>query len=244
MKLTALLLLVLVAPAFPQLRYKQLDSDGPVSLAPIAAPSAHATEDRIFQDTSDTTLKVRKSTAGGGALVSLEGGGGITSWEWVPAADFFVTDSTGSNWGVDVGCGVAADTLNTALTVVRCDDTTSEGGGWETFIPTSGATDAVFATVSRAQSAPGGAVGLQWAVACRTIADNSAIGTWSAFVDLTVVALGANTSWQIDQSTIPLTSLNLVADQPGQCQFAREPVDADDTLVGDATLAGIAYKWE
>lgn len=93
--------------------------------------------------------------------------------------------------------------------------------------------------VWRAQTTPGGTVGIQPSLRARQISNNAAISAW-AETDMTPLSatVAQATNWQVSTQTINLASFStaLVAGRKTFLELTRQPADADDTLVGDWVL--------
>lgn len=146
------------------------------------------------------------------------------------------------DFAVNAGAGLGADTANPSLLVRRFDDTTEEGVGFGLTIP-SGSSDITLYFKSRAQSTPGGTVGVQPLLYTRIVGDNTAVSSWSAATQLTPLSLPSNTNWQYDNETLTLSSLSLSADTYVQFEITRDGADGDDSLVGDWTLLELVVEF-
>jgi hypothetical protein len=155
------------------------------------------------------------------------------------ASDF---QSPTANFAVNALAAVAADTVNAALNVRRFDDTTQEGVGFGLTIPPS-ATNMTLYFKSRAQTAPGGTVGVQPVLYFRTVPDNAAVSSWSAGTQLTPLSFPTNTNWQYDSQTLTLSSLSLTAGNFVQFEITRLGTDGDDTLTGDWVLLELTLEF-
>lgn len=141
-----------------------------------------------------------------------------------------------ADWAVNSQAGFALDSNNAGLMCVRFDDTTEEGVGFTLRIP-DGATNIIFKTKSRAETAPGTAQTVALGVYTRNISDNTTVGTWSSRIDLSPdVSIPTNELWQYDTWTVTLASLSLTAGNLSQIEFVRDTADTGDTLSGDWTL--------
>lgn len=215
-------------------------------LPPIAAPGApHATEDVLFQDSSDSTLKVQKSTAGGGALVDLEAGGGSGTGELVFVRTYTADQlefPTNSDWFENDGCPLAADTLNAGIKVRLCGDSNQEGFGIGERVPV-GATGLIVTSLVRANTAPGVSTSIFLDLAARTMANGAATSAWSSAINLSTITIPTATTWvQTTHTTVPLASLGATAGDAVQLQFVRDV--ASDSLVGDLATRQIVIEWD
>lgn len=180
----------------------------------------------------DGTSSRWRATGGSGASV--------TPFRKVYAAYDFLTPVT--NYAVNASAGYAADTANAALFVRRFDDTTQEGVGFGLSIP-AGMANLTLYFKSRAQSTPGGTVGVQPILYFRTIPDNASVSSWSAGTQLTPLSFPTNTNWQYDSQTLTLASLSLTAGNYVQFELTRDGADGDDTLAGDWTLLEMTVEF-
>lgn len=147
-------------------------------------------------------------------------------------------DPNSSDWTVNAFAALAAGSINAGLLVRRFDDTIQEGVGFDLYIP-AGTTSLVFRFISRAQTAPGGAVGVVPKLYHRTIVDNAAVGSWSAGVNMDTIAIPASTNYQYDSQTMTLSGLSLTEATRVQFELTRIGSDGSDTLTGDWTLLSL-----
>lgn len=149
-------------------------------------------------------------------------------------ADQFLNPNN-ADWAVNALAPVGADSNNAALMVRSFDDTTEEGVGLQVNIP-SGVANIIFYFVSRAESAPGGAVAVVPKIYVREIPDNAAVESWDAGTNMTAIDIPTNENFQYDSQTIALTTLSLVAGRTVQIEITRVGTDGSDTLTGDWNL--------
>jgi len=169
----------------------------------------------------------------GKATITATGGASFLQ-RFTFQADQFDNPVT-SNWAVNSLAPAYRDSANSALIVRRFDDTTEEGVGGAFSIPT-GAANVVFRFKSRAQSTPGGSVGVQPTLYHRNIPDNAVVGSWSSALNLTVLAFTTNAFFQFDSQTISLATLGWSAGQFRQFELTRRGTQGGDTLSGDWDL--------
>lgn len=152
--------------------------------------------------------------------------------KWVPAISMQNTDS--SDWSINGNAPMATDSNNSALKVRLHDDTTEEGCGLVWHVP-EGTAKMKLHLRSRAETAPGGAVGVGVTLHYRTLGDNGAPGSWVQYDLPTDVALPTNEYWQYDNWELDMASLAtpIVPGTTYQFQITRNPADAGDTLTGD-----------
>ncbi len=162
-------------------------------------------------------------------------GGGASFPEYLFYADQFENPNN-ADWDVNALAPAAADSNNAALTVRLFDDATQEAVGMSFRLPAT-ATNVVFEFVSRAETAPGGAVAAKPAIETRTIGDNAAVPAppWNT-LNLTKVDLPTNENFQYDSQTISFATLLWTAGTYVQMQLTRNPTHPDDNLVGDWAL--------
>ena len=161
--------------------------------------------------------------------------GGASFPEYLFYADQFENPNN-ADWDVNALAPAAADSNNAALTVRLFDDTTQEAVGMSFRLPAT-ATNVVFEFVSRAETAPGGAVAAKPAIETRTIGDNAAVPAppWTS-LNLTKIDLPTNENFQYDSQTISFATLSWTAGTYVQMQLTRNPTHPDDNLVGDWAL--------
>ena len=145
---------------------------------------------------------------------------------------------TNADWAVNALAPATPDSNNAGVIVRRFDDTTDEGVGFSVRIPPA-ATDMTIYFVSRAETAPGGAVTAALDLYRRDFPDNAAPSAWSAALALTAIDLPTNENWQYDEQTITLATLGLTAGEEVQFELVRN----GGTLSGDWTLKSIALTF-
>jgi len=191
-------------------------------------------------NTGASGLEYKTITAGAGITITPAAGSitiataGAFIQRFTFQADQFDNPVT-ANWAVNALAPASADTVNSALTVRRFDDTTEEGVGGAFTIP-AGAVNVVFYFKSRAQTAPGATQGVQPTLYHRSIPDNAAVGAWSAALNLTAISIPTNTNFQYDTQTISLASLSWSTGEHRQFELTRRGAQAGDTLTGDWNL--------
>lgn len=196
--------------------------------SPKQIAQAGATDGQVLTYSTGTSLWGPATPTGGGALARYRFG----------APDF--DDPGTSPWPVTVAAELTVDSADAALSVRRFDATTEEGVGFDLYLPT-GATNLVFRFVSRAQTAPGGAVKAQPSLRVRELLDNAAIEAF-AETDMEPLDFTTNTNWQYDSETISLATLSLVAGRYVQFELTRQPADADDNLASDWVLVQLIVE--
>ena len=154
------------------------------------------------------------------------------------ATDF--DDPATSDWPVTVAAELTTDSTNSGLPVRRFDDTTEEGVGFDVFLPT-GSVSLVFRIIYRAQTAPGGTVGVQPSLRVRETTIDSTVEAW-AETDMTALSIGTDANWHYASQTISLSTLSLNAGQKAHFELTRQPADGDDTLVGDWVVQDIVLE--
>lgn len=162
------------------------------------------------------------------------GGGGDFIQRFTFQADQF-DNPFNSDWAVSTVAPVYIDTVTSSLKVRRFDDTTEEGVGGTFTVPPN-AVNATFLLKSRAQTAPGSTQGVQPTLYHRVIPDNSAVGSWSSALNLTVVSIPTNAYFQYDTQTISLATLGWSANNHIQFELTRRGTQGGDTLSGDFAL--------
>ena len=156
------------------------------------------------------------------------------------APDF--DDPNNSNWTITVSAELTVDSTNNGLNVRRFDDTTEEGVGFEVYVPT-GASSMLLRFVSRAQTAPGGAVTVRPVLYVRELPDNAAVEAWSAATLLTALAIPTNALFQYDTQSIALSTLSMVGGRIAQFELTRRGTDGSDTLTGDWVLVQLVVEF-
>ena len=147
-----------------------------------------------------------------------------------------------SDWAVNSNAALVSDSNNNALPVLRFDPSTAEGCGLTIDIPDD-ATNIILKFKSRAETTPGGTVGVALLLYKRDLADNSAVGSWSSGYQLTNLSFPTNEYWQYDSQTISLSTLGITAGRMTQLELVRDAVDSGDTLTSDWTLALLGIEW-
>jgi len=185
---------------------------------------------------NNTDVIVVVQTAAGGG-----GGGGLTEYFYT-SKDF--DNPNNADWDLNALAPAAADSNNAALSVRLFDDAVQEGVGIYFQCPV-GATNLVLELVSRAETAPGGAVAAKPAIEIRPISDNVAVISppWTT-LNLTKIDIPTNENFQYDSQTIAFAVLTaLVAGQYVQMQLTRNPTHPDDDLVGDWVLLSLRVSF-
>ena len=190
-------------------------------------------------------------------------GGQVVKWsaangKWEPAADSggggsafpvkeFQADQfehpNNSDWAVNAGAELAADSNYAGQTVRLFDQTTEEGVGFSVSIPATAA-NLKLSFRSRAETGPAGArtVGLKLYV--RESPDNVAEETWSAGTVLNDLDIPATDEFiQYDSQTIALSTLGLVAGREAQFELTRIAPSAGTNLEGDLALRKVIVEW-
>ncbi len=140
-----------------------------------------------------------------------------------------------ADWAVNALAPAVVDSNNNGLIVRAFDDITEEGVGFILRVP-AGATNVILAFKSRAETAPGGAVGVVPRLYVREAPDAGAVEAWSAGVDLTTIAIPTTEQFQYDTQTITLASLAITAGNLVQFEITRNGAAGGDDLVGDWNL--------
>jgi len=197
----------------------------------------------IITGTGISTTRTLVGTTGQITISNANGVAGNPTLSF--AADTFIQRFTfqadqfdnpvNANWAVNGLASAAADSVNPALTVRRFDDTAEEGVGGEITIPPN-TVNVVFYFKWRAQTAPGGAQGVQPTFYHRNIPNNAAVGAWSAPLNLTVLSVPTNTNFQFSSQTISLIALGWAINEHRQFQLTRRGTQVGDTLVDDWNL--------
>jgi len=198
-------------------------------------------------NTGATGLEYKTITAGAGITIT-PAAGSIT----IAAAGAFIQrftfqadqlDSPGTaNWAVNARAPASADTADAGLVVRRFDDTTEEGVGGAFTVPT-GAVNVTIYIKSRAQTAPGATQTVQPTLYHRVVPDNTAVGAWSAALNLTTLSIPTNTNFQYDSQTISLATLGWTAGEFRQFELTRRGTQVGDTLTGDWDLLELVWEF-
>ena len=174
--------------------------------------------------------------AGNGKLdPSIIGSLGTEFW----SADQF-ENPVNADWAVNNLAPSRIDSNNNGINVRLFDDTTEEGIGFSTYIPT----DAVNITIrflSRAETAPPGArtVGVQ-------LYERGIVGgvdAWSAGTQLANVNIGTNENWVETVQTFTLASLGLTPGQVHQFELTRVNPTSGTELLGDWALQWLRVEF-
>jgi len=242
-----------------------LRADGSWASPDGGTPAYHASShqsgggDSIKLDdlaTPDDNTDLNATTSQHGLLPKL--GGGTTNflradgtWAAPGASSSFPTKyydadmldlPLSSDWAVTDNAALAADSNNSALSVLNFDDTDEEGCGL-LVQPPSGATNIVITIRSRADTAPGGTSGVALLLYKRDLPDNSAVGSWSGGYQMTDLSFPTNEYWQYDSQTIALSTLGITAGRLTQLELVRDTIDGGDTLSGDWVLSRLQIGW-
>jgi phage-related tail fiber protein len=142
----------------------------------------------------------------------------------------------GTDWNITAAAPTSLDSINNAFTVCRFDDTTEEGRGFVTFIP-SGAQEMKITTLSRAQTAPAGTRTVGFKLSYRRLQHNTAIPAWSTHT-LTDISIPASTLYQVQSQTIALTAptTDIIAGEFYIFEISRPNPTGGTELVGDWVL--------
>jgi hypothetical protein len=169
-------------------------------------------------------------------------GAGATAFkEYYFQADQFESPNS-ADWTINALAPVQADSVNAALSVRPFDDTVQEGVGFTVFVP-SGATNLIIEIVARAVTAPGAAATVIAVLYNRGIADNGAVGAWTAGTTLTGIAIPTNANFQYDSQTISLATLSVTAGQVHQFELTRNSPLVADSLTGDWALHSVRVRF-
>ncbi len=147
-----------------------------------------------------------------------------------------------SDWAVNALAPMAIDSNNAGLEIRLFDDTTEEGVGFQTQIPT-GITHMLLEVKSRAETAPGAARTVGLKLYNRAIPDNGAVGSWSAGTILNDVDVPANEYFQYDSQEIALSTLGITAGDEIQFELTRINPQAGTELVGDWALLCVQLRF-
>jgi hypothetical protein len=157
------------------------------------------------------------------------------------ATDF--ENPNNANWDINALAPAAADSNNAGLTVRLFDDSVAEGVGMSVKLPLT-ATSLTFETVSRAETAPGGAAVVSPRIHIRTVGDNVAPDSPpNTQLSLTDIDIPTNENFQYDSQTLTLASLALTAGDYVQFEYSRNPTHPNDDLVGDWDLLSILVSF-
>jgi hypothetical protein len=137
---------------------------------------------------------------------------------------------------------MAIDSNNAGLEVRLFDDTTEEGVGFQTQIPT-GVTNMLLEVKSRAETAPGAARTVGLKLYNREIPDNGAVESWSSGLVLSDVSLPANEYFQYDSQAITLSSLGITAGNEAQFELTRINPTGGTELTGDWALLCVQLRF-
>jgi hypothetical protein len=136
------------------------------------------------------------------------------------------------DWAVNANAPAAPDDLNNSFSARYFDDTIEQGVGIIVKTPV-GATNLILQIHGRARVAPGVAKNVQTVLYSREIADNTAVGAWSAGTNLTLLSMPANTRYQYDSETLTFAGLGLTAGRLTQFELTRKDAATVNKLVGD-----------
>jgi hypothetical protein len=189
---------------------------------------------RQVADNRDKKLTVQQ------ILDQVPAGGGLP--EYLFYADQ-MENPVNADWDINSLAPAAADSNNAALTVRLFDDTVQEAVGMSFKLP-GAATQMTLEWVSRAETAPGGAVVAKPAIEIRTIGDDAVVPAppWTS-LNLVDTDLPTNENFQYDSQTITFASLSLTAGDYVQMQFARNPGHPNDDLVGDWAVLSVLVSF-
>lgn len=194
------------------------------------AEAGTATDDRIW-----TAERVAQAIA---ALAPA--GGGFPEYLF-RATDF--ENPNNANWDITLLAPAAADSNNAGLTVRRFDDAVAEGVGMSFKLPAT-AVSLTFEMVSRAETAPGGAVTVSPRIHVRTIGDNVAPDSPpNTQIGMTAIDIPTNENFQYDSQAFTFASLALTAGDYVQFEFSRNPTHPSDDLVGDWDVLSILVSF-
>jgi hypothetical protein len=139
---------------------------------------------------------------------------------------------------------LAADTNNAGLSVRRFDDSTEEGVGFDSFVPT-GATTIVLDIIARPEVAATviGDDDIQMRLYGRSIPDNTTMGTWTG-VNLASIDIDLNTEdWVYRTLTASVTGIGLTGGEHAQFELTRDGGAGGDDLVGDWDLLNLRLSF-
>lgn len=156
------------------------------------------------------------------------------------AADFEAP--VNSDYAVNALAPLSTDSNNAALLVRKFDDTTVEGVAGYIHVP-EGIDEIKFKLISRAETTPGGVVGVVPVLHTRQLNDGAAIGSWSDGFEFNAIALPASENWIYSEQTVSLANLEVDADETFQFELVRSGADASDDLSGDWTLLSMEYEF-
>ena len=137
-----------------------------------------------------------------------------------------------ATWAVNSLANIWKPASDPTILVRAFDDTTEEGIGFTRLIPL-GVTNIIFYFISYASTAPGTAKVITPKLYTRIYADNSAVGSWSAGLDLTSIDIPTNAYPQYDTQTIALSTLSLTAGEMVKFELTRKTIGVTSNLVGD-----------
>jgi hypothetical protein len=147
-----------------------------------------------------------------------------------------------SDWAVNANAGGAVDSNNSALNVVRFDDTTVEGIGFTIPIP-AGVTSMALRFKSRAETAPAGVRTVGLGIYNRGLPNNAAVQSWSSIDNLADLSFPTNEYWQYDSDSITLATLGATAGELTQFEIVRQDPQAGTELTGDWALLQLEVEF-
>ena len=125
-----------------------------------------------------------------------------------------------SDWAVNTNAALTTDPSFTSLNVRSFSNTVEQGVGVLVSVP-PGATQIKFKFRGRPQTAPGTASVVQFRGYIRQLPPNSAVGAWSAPIELPNLSIPTNANFQYYEETGPLSAIGMVADRMYQIEITR-----------------------
>lgn len=157
-----------------------------------------------------------------------------------------------SDWPVTALAPSDLDTTTPSFTIIEHDDTTEEGRGFATRVPSAavhGADPTTFklGIVHKPPAAPPAERTVGVRLYFRTLPDNGAVPAWSS-IDLGDVAVPANTNFQYDEFTLTIGNgvgeLDVTPGEDVYFMVTRIDPAAGTELVGDWYVAEYQERWD
>ena len=146
-----------------------------------------------------------------------------------------------ADYAINAFAPIITDPTYTALTVRSFSNTIEQGVSCLVSVPVN-ATTITIRLRGRAQTAPGAASNVQPRVYARLLPNNSAVGAWSAGVNLTLLAIPTNANFQYYVYTGTLASVNLAAGNLYQFELTRYITGVTSNLASNFYLAEMTME--
>lgn len=148
-----------------------------------------------------------------------------------------------SDWVVNALAPSIADPTNSAITVRQFSNSTEQGVGLFVPVPV-GATNVTFSFRGRAQTAPGAAAVVQPRLYRRALANNGAVGSWSAAFEFNNIAIPTNAFFQYASQTVTLAALGITPGLLYQFELTRRVTGVTGTnLAANFLLAELTIEF-